>query len=150
MGTKYQGKPEEVRALNAFIKLMRAANSVMNRTQQRLKEFNLTASQFGAMESLYHIGPMCQRDVGAKLLKSGGNITMVVDNLEKRGLVTRNRDSKDRRFITVALTPAGRKLIEKVFPVQLAGIVKDLSVLSDAEQEQFGALCKRMGLQEAN
>ncbi len=150
MGTKYRGKPEEVRALNAFIKLMRAANSVMNRTQQRLKEFNLTASQFGAMESLYHLGPMCQRDVGAKLLKSGGNITMVVDNLEKCGLVTRKRDSKDRRFITVALTPAGRKLIEKAFPVQLAGIVKDMSALSDAEQEQFGALCKRMGLQEAN
>jgi MarR family 2-MHQ and catechol resistance regulon transcriptional repressor len=150
MGTKYRGKTEEVRALNAFIKLMRAADSVMNRTQQRLKEYNLTASQFGAMESLYHLGPMCQRDVAAKLLKSGGNITMVVDNLEKRGLVTRERDTGDRRFITVTLTAAGRKLIKEVFPVQLAGIVKDMSILSSAEQEQFGALCKKVGLQEAN
>jgi hypothetical protein len=40
--------------------------------------------------------------------------------------------------------------VEEVFPVQLAGIVKDKSVLLDAEQEQFGALCKRLGLQEAN
>jgi MarR family 2-MHQ and catechol resistance regulon transcriptional repressor len=150
MGTKYRGKQEEVRALNSFIKLMRAAESVMNRTQQRLKEYNLTASQFGAMESLYHLGPMCQRDVGAKLLKSGGNITMVVDNLEKRDLVTRKRDTGDRRFITVDLTPAGRKLIEEIFPVQLAGIVEDMSVLSDAEHEQFGALCKRLGFKEAN
>ena len=150
MGTKYRGKSEEVRALNAFIKLMRAAESVMNRTQQRLKAYNLTASQFGTMESLYHLGPMCQRDVGTKLLKSGGNITMVVDNLEKRGLVTRERDPDDRRYITVTLTPAGRGLIEEVFPVQLAGIVKDLSVLSDAEQEELGALCKRLGLQEAD
>ncbi len=150
MGTKYRGKAEEVSALNAFIKLMRAADSVMNRTQMRLKEFNLTASQFGAMESLYHLGPMCQRDVGAKLLKSGGNITMVVDNLEKRGLVTRKRDTGDRRFITVTLTPDGRSLIEEVFPAQLAGIVKDMSILSSAEQEQFGALCKKVGLQEAS
>ena len=150
MATKYRGKSEEVRALNAFIKLMRAAESVMNWTQQRLKAYDLTASQFGAMESLYHLGPMCQRDVGTKLLKSGGNITMVVDNLEKRGLVTRERDPDDRRYITVTLTPAGRGLIEEVFPVHLAGIVKDLSVLSDAEQEELGALCKRLGLQEAD
>lgn len=149
MGTKYKGKQVEVRALDAFIKLMRAADSVMNLTQQRLKEHNLTPSQFGAMESLYHLGPMCQRDVGTKLLKSGGNITMVVDNLEKRGLVIRERDTEDRRFITVTLTPAGRKLIEEVFPMQLAGIVNDMSVLSDAEQKQFGALCKKLGLQEA-
>ena len=150
MGTKYRGKPEEVRALNAFIKLMRAAESVMNRTQQRLKEYNLTASQFGAMESLYHLGPMCQRDVGTKLLKSGGNITMVVDNLEKRGLVTRERDSGDRRFITVTLTTAGKDLIEEVFPVQLAGIVEDLSVLKDVELEELGGLLKRLGLKEAS
>ena len=149
MGTKYRGKKEEVRALDTFIKLMRAAESVMNRTQLRLKEFNLTASQFGAMESLYHLGPMCQRDVGAKILKSGGNITMVVDNLQKRGLVTRKRDSADRRFITVDLTPAGRQLIEDVFPVQLAGIVDDMSVLTSDEQEEIGALLKRLGLQEA-
>jgi MarR family 2-MHQ and catechol resistance regulon transcriptional repressor len=150
MATKYRGKSEEVRALNAYIKLMRASESVMNRTQQRLKEYNLTVSQFGAMESLYHLGPMCQRDVGTKLLKSGGNITMVVDNLEKRGLVTRERDLNDRRYITVTLTPAGRGLIEEVFPVHLAGIVKNLNVLSDAEQEELGALCKRLGLQEAD
>ena len=150
MGTKYRGKPEEVNALNAFIKLMRAAESVMNWTQQRLKTYNLTASQFGAMESLYHLGPMCQRDVGTKLLKSGGNITMVVDNLEKRDLVTRERGPDDRRFITVDLTPAGRKLIEEVFPVQLAGIVEDMSVLSDTQLEEFGALCKKLGLQEAD
>jgi len=150
MGTKYRGKQEEVRALNAYIKLMRASESVMNRTQQRLKEYNLTVSQFGTMECIYHLGSMCQRDVGAKILKSGGNITMVVDNLEKRDLVTRERDPDDRRFITVDLTPAGRALIEEVFPMHLAGIVDDLSVLSDVEQEQIGALCKRLGLQETS
>jgi MarR family 2-MHQ and catechol resistance regulon transcriptional repressor len=75
---------------------------------------------------------------------------MVVDNLEKRGLVTRERDTEDRRFITVTLTPEGRRLIEEVFPTQLAGIVKDMSVLSDTEKEQFGALCRRLGLQEGN
>ena len=75
---------------------------------------------------------------------------MVVDNLEKRDLVTRERDPDDRRFITVDLTPAGRKLIEEVFPVQLAGIVEDMSVLSETQLEEFGALCKRLGLQEAD
>ena len=39
---------------------------------------------------------------------------------------------------------------EEVFPVQLAGIIKGMSVLSDVEQGQFGVLCRRLGLQEAN
>jgi CDP-glucose 4,6-dehydratase len=44
---------------------------------------------------------MSQSEIGAKLLKSSGNVTLVVDNLEKRGLVRRERDSDDRRVVTV-------------------------------------------------
>ena len=53
--------------------------------------FDLTISQFGVLEALYHKGPLCQRDIAAKILKSTGNITMVIDNLEKRELVRRER-----------------------------------------------------------
>jgi MarR family 2-MHQ and catechol resistance regulon transcriptional repressor len=42
---------------------------------------------------------MCQSDIGSKLLKSSGNITLVVDNLEKRSLVRRQRDDNDRRMV---------------------------------------------------
>ena len=84
------------RALNTYTKLMRAAESVTNRVSSSMSAADLTVSQFGVLEALHHKGPLCQRDIAAKILKSSGNITMVIDNLEKRGLVRRERDNQDR------------------------------------------------------
>lgn len=149
MGTAHKGSHEEVRALNAFIKLMRAANSVTSRLAPLMKEAGLTPSQFGLLEALLHLGPLCQREIGEKLLTSGGNVTMVVDNLEKRKLVRRERSEQDRRYITVHLTPQGRQQIEKIFPRHVASIVKQLEVLTPAEQEELGRLCRTLGLADA-
>ena len=55
----------------------------------KVAEYDLTAPQFGVLEALYHLGPLCQKDLAAKILKSSGNMTMVIDNLEKRDLVRR-------------------------------------------------------------
>ena len=71
-------------ALNTYTKLMRAAESVTNRVNRFMSAANLTISQFDVLEALYHKGPLCQRDIAAKILKSTGNITLVIDNLESR------------------------------------------------------------------
>ncbi len=144
MGTHYRGEPDAVRALDAYIKLLRAAESVAGRVHRRTG-CDLTVSQFGVLEALYHLGPMHQREIGAKLLKSGGNVTMVIDNLEKRSLVERRRDRKDRRFVSVHLTPAGRGLIAELFPRHVQSIVQELGALSGPEQERLGALCRQVG-----
>lgn len=133
-------------ALNTYTKLMRAAESVTSRTSRVMTVAGLTISQFGVLEALYHKGPLCQRDVAAKILKSTGNITLVIDNLEKNGLVRRVRDSEDRRFLTVHLTEAGTALIAKVFAEVEATIVADMASLSGEEQETLGMLCKKLGL----
>lgn len=148
MGTRHKGTDEEFRALDAYIKLMRAAESVSARLAPHLAQAGLTVSQFGALEALYHLGPLCQRDLGKKILKSGGNITMVVDNLEKRGLVERVRGEDDRRYITVNLTKRGRKLIGELFPRHARAIKEEMGVLSVGELEKLGRLCKRVGLKE--
>lgn len=149
MPTRYRGTEQEVRALDAFVKLMRASESVSARLMRRLDAAGLTVSQFGALEALHHVGPMYQRELGTKLLKSTGNITMVVDNLEKRGLARRERDAEDRRYVTVHLTDAGRQLIEQIFPGHVDAIVQEMSVLNPEEQELLGRLCRRLGRQEA-
>jgi MarR family 2-MHQ and catechol resistance regulon transcriptional repressor len=145
MGSHYKGSRREVSALNAYIKLMRAAESVESRRGPAYAETGLTVSQFGVLEALFHLGPLQQTALGQKLLKSGGNITMVVDNLEKRGLVRRRRGD-DRRCVQVRLTPAGRVLIRRIFPRHVASIVEEMAVLNMAEQETLGRLCRRVGL----
>ena len=145
MGTRHAGSAGEVRALNVFIKLLRATNTLRARLVPRLGAHDLTETQFGVLEALYHLGPLCQRDIGDKLLTSGGNVTLVVDNLEKRGLVKRVRGTEDRRFVTVHLAAAGRRLIAKAFPPHARRVAEALGVLTAAEQEELGRLCRKLG-----
>ena len=148
MRHRYQGSKAEIRALKTYVKLMRAAESVTTRIHHHLSSTGLTISQFAVLEALYHIGPLSQREIGKKILRSSGNITMVIDNLEKSGLVRRERFEADRRFYIVHLTDKGYDLINKIFPLHTSVIAKDLEVLTAAEQDALGRLCKKLGLRE--
>lgn len=148
MGTKFKGSKSEVLTLNAFIKMMRATESLNNRLNRHLSDVNLTVSQFGALEVLFHLGPLNQRMIGEKLLKSGGNITMVIDNLEKQGYVVRKKDPDDRRAVLIHLTSEGEKFIEEFFPKHLDKIKEEFSVLSDTEKKNLAEICKKLGLKE--
>lgn len=145
MGTHFKGNKSEVRALDTYIKLIRAAESILSRVHHQTGD-GLTVTQFGVLEALHHLGPMHQRKIGLKLLKSGGNVTMVIDNLERRRLVERRRDQKDRRFVNVHLTPGGTKLITKVFPQRVASVKEEMNRLSAAEQDELGRLCRILGV----
>lgn len=148
MGTHYQGSKKEVRALDAYIKLTRSSESLNARVHQHLSNHEISSSQFAVLEILKHLGPRCQKDLSSKLLKTGGNVVMIIDNLERRGFVRRVREGKDRRYVTVKLTRKGRDLINKIFPNHVAGIVSEMSVLNIQEQEELGRLCRKLGLQE--
>jgi len=146
VGTKYEGSQREKRALNAFIKLSRASESVMNAMARVIGAHGLTDGQFGAMETLLHLGPLNQCELGRKLLRSGGNVTMIVDNLEKNGYVIRSQDPDDRRSNIVSLTAAGEELIRVLFPKVLARIVAVMDALDADEQDSLAAMLKRLGL----
>lgn len=145
MGTRHRGTIEEINALNAFIKLERAAESVSVRVHAVLPE-GLTVTQFGVLEALHHIGPLCQSELAEKLLKSGGNLTLVVDNLEKAGYVTRERDPADRRYVVVKLTGKGQVFISALFPKVVANVTREMGALSSTELLDLSRLCKKIGL----
>ena len=146
MGTHFKGSAEEIRALDLYIKLSRASDAVNVQVNQHLADYNLTISQFGILESVYHLGPLTLKAVGSKILKSSGNITFVVDNLVKRNLVQRERDTVDRRQIFLHLTKEGRDLIARIFPAHVKEVVNTMQALSPKEQEQLANLCKQLGV----
>ena len=148
MGTRYKGTPDEIRAINAYIKLQRAADSVVARTSRHLASVNLTKGQYGVLDALLYFGPQQLGQLAEKILRSEGNMTTVVDNLERRGLVERERNRLDRRVVTVSLTDAGRQLISEVVPVHVAVLVEAMSILSPVEQEVLARLCRQVGKQE--
>ncbi len=146
--TKYKGTKKEALALETFVKFMRSSNTVSAEVQNHLTKQKLTMSQFGVLEALYHVGPMYQRDLAQKILKTTGNITTVIDNLEKRGLVERQREMKDRRYFKVVLTSSGRRLTKKIFPDHAQQIAKSMGRLTMPEQRELGRLCKKLGVVE--
>lgn len=148
MPTHYEGSKEQVSTLNTFIKLMRATESLNQRLIRHLSEADLTISQFGILEALLHLGSQNQKELGQKLLKSGGNITLVIDNLEKSGYVSRKKDPNDRRALIVDLTVQGKSYIEDFFPKHLEKITEEFSVLDDREKEELGRICKKIGMKK--
>jgi MarR family 2-MHQ and catechol resistance regulon transcriptional repressor len=148
MGTHYKGSKKEINALNVYIKLIRSVESLNSILNLSLSKEGLTESQFGVLEALFHLGPMSQKNLGNKLLKSGGNITLVIDNLEKRGLVIRRRGVVDRRYFNIQLTDRGRKLIESVFPKQLKIITEEMEILTETEQFALQRMCKLIGVKQ--
>jgi len=146
MPTHYRGTPEEILALDAFIKLSRSVNAVQGRLLPTLqKDFGLTESQFAVMEALYHLGPLQQGELCRKILRSGSNVTTVVDNLERDGMVRRVRDVADRRIQIVHLTDQGRALLMKTLPNHVGRVVQLMSALEPDEQRELGRLCRKLG-----
>jgi len=146
MSTRFRGRPDEMRALDTYVKLMRATDSVQAPLDRRLEALGLTEGQFGVLEILLHLGPQTAGALGRKSFRSGGHITTVLDNLEKRELVRRERLESDRRTVVVSLTPAGRRLVSRIFPGQAAAIAAALSPLSATEQTTLARLLRKLGL----
>lgn len=147
MGTNYKGSRKDRQALNTFIKLIRSGESINSKLNILLSEFGMTESQFGVLDALYHLGPLKQKELGKKIFKSGGNITMVIDNLEKQDLVKRKRGEKDRRHYNIHLTKKGEKKIIDVLSHVIKFIKKHFEILELEEQKELERLCKIIGLQ---
>ena len=146
MGTHYQGSEQEIRALNAYIKLTRAVQAVKSRIDRHKTVEGLNESQFGVLEALYHLGPLSQKSIGEKLLYSKSNIVAIIDALEEIGLVRRQRDTQDRRFIHVNITAKGTDLIHQLLPNHVAAITEEFNCLTSLEQDQLARLCRKLGL----
>lgn len=146
MPTHYKGTPDEVLALSTMIKLARSMSALSGKLLPPLqKEFGITESQLGVLEALHHLGPLAQGQICQKILRSGSNVTTVVDNLERDGLVRRDRDVADRRVQVVSLTATGAELIARAFPSHARRVTELMSSLTPEEQRELGRLCGKLG-----
>lgn len=146
MKREWKGSKKEKKSLNTYIKLRRGLDTIERRIQeQQPLPAGLTISQFAVLEVLYFHGPLQQSVIALKVLSSTGNVTFVIDNLVKAGLVKRSISSSDRRIRLVELTETGEEMIASVFPRMAEAITKSFSHLSDEEMDELARLLKRMG-----
>ena len=135
----------EALALRTFVKLLRAASAIEARLDPALAAAGLTSTQLGVLEALLHKGPLNQRELGRKLLSSPGNMTDVIDKLERRGLVLRTRKPGDRRAVRVELTAQGRDKIAALFPRHAAAIAAAMAGLAPEELGTLEVLLRKLG-----
>lgn len=133
-------------ALDLYIALSRAQQWVNAHADRDIKKLGLNRTEFGVLELLYHKGPQPLQRIGTKVLMSSGNITYVVDKLEKKNLVCRKASSSDRRLIYAEITDKGTKFIKDVFPHHISVIENALKGLSEEEQKIACQMLKKMGL----
>lgn len=128
----------------SFESLQVATDHISSEVYSLLARHKLTVSQFGILKALHVDGPMHQINLAEQIAKTTGNITTVIDNLEKRDLVKRVRELKDRRYFKVELTPAGKKLIRKVYPAYVKRVELVMGKLTDEQQEALKTLCVKL------
>ncbi|MEO5816970.1 MAG: MarR family transcriptional regulator [Gemmatimonadaceae bacterium] len=146
MPTHFKGTTNQVLALNTLIKLNRSVNALQTRLVPLIqRDFGITESQFAVLEALHHLGPLSQGQLCQKILRSGSNVTTVIDNLERNALVRRDRDEDDRRVQIVTLTEQGRHVIIAAFPEHVARVTEIMGTLTPAEQEELGRICLKLG-----
>ncbi|RYG49066.1 MarR family transcriptional regulator [bacterium] len=131
-------------SVRSYVRLVRSAEALHNEISRGLLVEGLTASQFSTMKVLRIHGALAQRDIAKHILKSGGNITIVVDNLERQGLVVRERDTQDRRIVYVKLTPAGEAMFDEVYPGHLDRIREAMSPLTEDECGELMRLLEKL------
>jgi MarR family 2-MHQ and catechol resistance regulon transcriptional repressor len=134
-------KPE----LKILIGLHRAVNRIDRQSARIFSEYDLTTGQFAVLEALYHKGELTVGQVQEKILSSSGTIPVIVNNLEKRGLLTRLADPGDRRRCLLRITPAGEGLMEQAYPRNEEMIVAQMALWTPEEQEQLVTLLKKFG-----
>lgn len=136
---------EEEEALRLWIALARCHRTFSRSVSAWILEQDLTLPQFGILEALHHLGPLTLGELAGKLLVTGGNVTYVMDRLEKQGLVERGQSPSDRRVVTARLTDAGTEVMAATFPDHAAFIQKLTAHLSSAERCQLRELLKKLG-----
>ena len=138
-------KPDKVSGTQLWLVLIKAYHSLLGFTGHTLKGSGLGESEFRILEALLHKGPMPVNTIGPKVFLTPGSISVAVDRLLKRGLVTRTSSSDDRRVRVVDLTPAGRKLIEQVFASHARQVDRLAETLSPKERRQIARGLKSFG-----
>lgn len=122
---------------HVWLIMMRAMRALTRYAAAGIEETGLGLSDFGVLEILLHKGALPVNTIGPIVDLTPGSISVAVDRLFAKGLVTRAESAKDRRVRIVDLTPRGRDLIVAAFR-EHSGQMK--LVFSDLTGEEFRAL----------
>jgi len=138
--------PPRNESLQLYVVLSRACQWVNAHADRDIRRHGLNRTEFGVLELLYHKGRQPLQQIGGKVLMTSGNITYVVDKLEKKELAVRVACAEDRRVYYAEITDKGKTFMENAFPEHTKAIEEAVSGLTPEEQKLASELLKKLGL----
>jgi MarR family 2-MHQ and catechol resistance regulon transcriptional repressor len=136
---------ETVEGVHMWLVMLKAYHAMEAHAMASLERPELGRSDFMVLEVLLHKGPLPVNTIGPKVWLTAGSISVAVDRLYAKGLVSRTESVSDRRVRTVELTPAGRKLITRVFAEHAAAMEDVAEGLSARERMELTDLLRKLG-----
>lgn len=112
--------------------------------QDALEKLDLTPPQFYVLATIGYAGGLPFGEIGEKMMVTVSNLTGIVDRLEEKGLVARERDAHDRRVIRVRLTEKGSKLYKNTIPLFEKSISQFFSPLDKSQQKELSSLLRKL------
>jgi len=142
-----QSKPFSSLQQEAYLSVVRTTSTLTDRVEDLLKPYGISATQYNVLRILRGAGPdglPCKR-VSDRMISRDPDMTRLLDRMEKRGLITRERQTDDRRVIKTRITPVGLEILKELdTPVdelhkkQFRHIsAAKLKALADALEEAF-------------
>lgn len=132
-------------SLDLYIALNRSVQWINAHADRDIRNYGLNRTEFGVLELLYHKGPELLQRIGGKVLMSSGNITYVIDKLERKQFVRRKASDEDRRAIYAEITDTGKQFMDQVFPAHAKLIDTLVSVLVSEEKREASEILKKLG-----
>ena len=130
--------------LKLMIALSRSMQYLRKGEMENISAAGLTISQFSVLEMLYHKGDLRICEIIEKTLSTGGNMTVVIANLVKEGLVLRRKDPEDGRASLLSLSEKGREKISELFPLHVETLDQLYSSLEMDEKRTLLGLLKKL------
>ncbi len=120
-------------------------NLVSNKKlQDDLERLDLTSPQFYVLATIGYAGELPFGEIGEKMMVTVSNLTGIVDRLEEKRLVVRERDAHDRRVVRVTLTEKGLKVYKNTIPLFEKSISQFFSPLNKIQQKELAALLRKL------
>jgi DNA-binding MarR family transcriptional regulator len=141
---KRQELPWDNPRFRNWVAVARACHSVERALGIALQSLDLKTAQLDVLMNLYRHPGMSQHDLARKLLVGRSNITMLLPQLERRALVRRENDEKDRRVLRLFLTNSGEALLMDALKVHMALIEKVMANATPAECDMVGDHMRRI------
>ncbi|MDK2952448.1 MAG: MarR family transcriptional regulator, and catechol-resistance regulon repressor [Kosmotogales bacterium] len=130
--------------LRILVGLNKSVEKVQRKLNEDIRKKGMTTPQFNVLKTLYRLENMRVCEIIQKTFSTGGNMTVIIDNLHKLGYIKKTCCPDDKRSTLINITKSGREKVEEIFPEYLKTLEEILKSFTEDEKKTFEILINKL------